>query len=36
MYNKYKKILGIFLIITMMFFVNVNMAYALTPSSEEL
>ena len=35
MYNKYKKILGIFLIITMMFFVNVNMEYALTPSSEE-
>lgn len=35
MYNKYKKILGTFLIITMMFFVNVNMTYALTPSSEE-
>ena len=36
MCNKCKKILGIFLIITIMFFVNVNITYALTPSSEEV
>ena len=35
MLNKLRNIIGIFLIITIVFFVNINMVYALTPSSEQ-
>lgn len=34
MFEKFKNIIGVFLIITIVFFVNANMSYALTPSSE--